>query len=129
LAVVREFMNHPLLALDSEASVAKACRLMGEKHVGSILVQHKGVADAIFTERDLLSKVLPQKKDFDSVKVGDNASSPLITITEETDVKGAARIMAEMRVRRLVVVRGGKPTGIFTAADLARATGKAPLEL
>jgi len=102
---------------------------MGEKHVGSILVLHKGVANAIFTERDLLSKVLPEKKDFARVTVGAYASSPLITVAGGMDVKEAARIMAEMKVRRLVVVRDGKPAGIFTAADLARAAGKLPLEL
>ena len=129
MVVVRDFMSQPPLAVDSERSVAEACRLMGEKHVGSILVLHKGVANAIFTERDLLSKVLPEKKDFAKVTVGAYASSPLITVAGGTDVREAARIMAEMKVRRLVVVRDGKPAGIFTAADLARAAGKLPLEL
>ena len=102
---------------------------MGEKHVGSILVSSKGVANAIFTERDLLSKVLPEKKDLAKVAVGAYASSPLVTVAGGADVKEAARIMTQMKVRRLVVVRDGKPIGIFTAADLARAVGKSPLEL
>jgi CBS domain-containing protein len=102
---------------------------MGEKHVGSILVSHSGVTDAIFTERDLLSRVLPEKKDLAGITVGTYASSPLITVAGVTDVKEAARIMTEMKVRRLVVVRDGQPAGIFTAADLAKATGKSPLEI
>ena len=122
-------MSQPVLSVDSEASVAEACRLMGDKHVGSILVSRKGVANAIFTERDLLSKVLPEKKDLAKVTVGAYASSPLITVSGRTDVKEAARIMTEMKVRRLVVVQDGQPTGIFTAADLAKATGKSPLEI
>ena len=109
--------------------MADACKLMGEKHIGSILVSHKGVVNAIFTERDLMSKALPEKKDLAWLAVGAYASSPLITVLATTDVKEAARIMAEMKVRRLVVVRDGKPIGIFTAADLARAVGKSPLEL
>jgi signal-transduction protein with cAMP-binding, CBS, and nucleotidyltransferase domain len=129
LVVVRDFMSQPVLSVDSETSVAEACRLMGDKHVGSILVSRKGVANAIFTERDLLSKVLPEKKDLAKVTVGTYASSPLITVAGRTDVKEAARIMTEMKVRRLVVVQDGQPTGIFTAADLAKATGKSPLEI
>ena len=129
MVVVRDFMSQPVLTVDSEASVAEACRLMGDKHVGSILVSRKGVANAIFTERDLLSKVLPEKKDLAKVTVGVYASSPLITVAGRTDVKEAARIMTEMKVRRLVVVKDGQPTGIFTAADLAKATGKSPLEI
>jgi signal-transduction protein with cAMP-binding, CBS, and nucleotidyltransferase domain len=129
LVVVRDFMSRPPLTVDSEISVAEACRLMGEKHVGSILVSHKGVANAIFTERDLLSKVLPEKKDLAELKLGAYASSPLITVAGGTDVKEAARVMTEMKVRRLVVVRDGQPAGIFTAADLAKAVGRSPLEI
>ena len=129
MVVVRNFMSQPVLTVDSETSVAEACKLMGDKHVGSILVSRKGVTNAIFTERDLLSKVLPEKKDLAKVTVGTYASSPLITVAGRTDVKEAARIMTEMKVRRLVVVQDGQPTGIFTAADLAKATGKSPLEI
>lgn len=109
--------------------MAEACKLMGEKHIGSILLSHKGVIDAIFTERDLMSRVLSEKKDPSLVSVARYASSPLITVAPAADVKEAARIMAEMKVRRLVVVQDGKPIGVFTAADLARAVGKFPLDL
>lgn len=90
---------------------------------------HKGVTYAIFTERDLMSKVLPMKKDLGLLAVGSYASSPLVTVAPTTDVKEAARIMAEMKVRRLVVVEDGKPIGVFTSADLAKAVGRLPLDL
>jgi CBS domain-containing protein len=115
--------------MDWKTTVTDACKLMGEKHIGCILVSREGVVHGIFTERDLLSKVLAEKKDLNSVMVGDYASSPLITVPPTADVKEAARIMAEMRVRRLVVVQNGKPIGLFTAADLAKAVGKFPLDL
>jgi len=129
LVVVRDFMSQPPLTVDSETSVADACKLMGEKHVGSILVSSKGVVDAIFTERDLLSRVVPEKRDLAAITVRAYASSPLITVAATTDVKEAARIMVQMKVRRLVVVSDGKPIGVFTAADLAKAAGKLPLDL
>jgi CBS domain-containing protein len=129
LVTVEEFMSTPLVTLDSEISVADACKLMGEKRIGSVLLSRNGVIHAIFTERDLLSRALTEKKDLNSVTVGSFASSPLITVEPTTDVKEAARIMAEMKVRRLVVVKDGKPIGLFTAADLARAVGRYPLDL
>jgi len=129
LVIVREFMTVPPVILDSATSVAAACRLMGEKHIGSVLVSRNEVTYAIFTERDLMSKVLPMKKDLDLLAVGSYASSPLVTVTPSTDVKEAARIMAEMKVRRLAVVEDGKPIGVFTSADLAKAVGRLPLDL
>lgn len=126
---VKEFTSAPPIIMDSKASVADACKVMGEKHIGSVLLSTKGIVDAIFTERDLISRVLPENKDLSSVVVGGFSSSPLITVYPTADVKEAARIMAEMKVRRLVVVEDGKPIGMFTAADLARAVGRFPLEL
>lgn len=126
---VREFMSAPPLTLDSETSVVNACKFMGEKHIGSILISRKGVTQAIFTERDLMSKVLLHEEDLTSVTVGAYGSSPLVTVSPETDVKEAARIMTELKVKRLVVAQNGKPIGLFTSADLARAVGKFPLAL
>jgi CBS domain-containing protein len=102
---------------------------MGERHIGSVLVSRNGVTHGIFTERDLMSKVLLEKKDLTSMSVGRYASSPLVTVSPSTDVKEAARIMTELKVRRLVVVDDGQPIGVFTSADLARAVGKFPLDL
>jgi len=122
-------MSAPPLTLESEVSVADVCRVMGTKHMGSVLLSRKGVVQAIFTERDLISRVLREVKDLSSVPAGNYASSPLVTVNQTTDVKEAARIMTELRIRRLVVVQDGKPIGMFTAADLAKAVGKSPLEL
>ncbi len=129
MVTVREFMSAPLIILDYERSVAEVCELMGKKHIGCILVSRNGIIDGIFTERDLTSKVLRERNDLSKVTVGSYASSPLITVTPTMDVKEAARVMTEMRVRRLVVVEDSKPVGLFTASDLARAVGKFPLEI
>jgi len=110
-------------------SVADACKLMGEKHIGSVLISRQGMTYAIFTERNLMSKVLPDGKDLKGITIGTYASSPLVTVAPTADVKEAARIMAEMKVRRLVVIQDGKPIGVFTSADLAKAVGKFPLDI
>jgi CBS domain-containing protein len=129
LVSVREFMSRPPVALDSTTSVADACKLMGRRHIGSVLVSHNGVTHGIFTERDLMSKVLLETRDLTSLNIERYASFPLVTVSQSTDVKEAARVMTELKVRRLVVVEDGKPIGIFTSADLARAVGKFPLDL
>jgi signal-transduction protein with cAMP-binding, CBS, and nucleotidyltransferase domain len=111
LVNVREFMSTPPIVFDSATSVADICGLMGKKYVGSVLVSRKGVTCAIFTERDLMSKVLPVTKDLSLLAVGSYTSSPLVTVAPTTDVKEAARIMAEMKVRRLVVAEDGMMIG------------------
>ena len=61
--------------------------------------------------------------------VGKYTSTPLITVSPDYDLKEATRIMADMRIKRLVVVEDGKIVGILTASDIVRAIAKAPLEV
>lgn len=53
---------------------------------------------------------------------------PLTTIGPNLNVKEAARIMAQLRIRRLPVLEKGKLLGILTAADIASAVAAHPLE-
>ena len=129
MVTVREFMSGLPVTLDTGTSVADACRIMGEKHIGSVLISRGGLTYGIFTERDLVSKALLEGKDLKAITVGAYGSSPLVTVAPTTDVKEAARIMAELKVRRLVVIQDGKPIGVFTSADLAKAVGKFPLDI
>ena len=52
---VRDVMVSPVITVDGGVSVEEACRIMGEKHIGSVIVTEKGKPAGIFTERDLLN--------------------------------------------------------------------------
>ncbi|HID43400.1 MAG TPA: CBS domain-containing protein, partial [Archaeoglobaceae archaeon] len=61
-------------------------------------------------------------------EVGKYTSTPLITVSPDYSVKESARIMTDMKIKRLVVIEGEEVKGIFTAADLANVVAKSPLE-
>lgn len=114
-------MREDVVTLDEDTSVLEAAKLMGEKHLGSVVVTKDGKPTGIFTERDFLSKVIPEGCELEDVNVGSYASKPLITISPDFHLREAARIMADMKVKRLVVMDNEKLIGIFTASDLAMA--------
>jgi CBS domain-containing protein len=121
-----EAMVKDVVTVDHTMKVLDVCKLMGEKRIGSVLVEKEGKVFGIFTERDLVSKVIPRNGLED--EVGKFASTPLITVSPDYSVKEAARIMADMKIRRLVIVNGEKVVGIFTAADLAKVIAESPLD-
>jgi CBS domain-containing protein len=121
-------MIKEVITIDEGESVAKACEIMGEKHIGSLIVSSHGKPIGIFTERDLLSKIILKRLKLDEIKVKDYMSTPLTVISPEFDLKEAARIMSQLKIRRLPVIEGGKLVGILTSADIIRALAKAPLE-
>ena len=56
-------------------------------------------------------------------------SSPLTVISPDFDIKEAARAMAQLKIRRLPVVKEGKLVGILTSSDITRAMGDATLNI
>jgi len=117
---IGEAMVKDVVSVDYKTPVSEVCKLMGEKKIGCVLVTKEGKPYGIFTERDLLSKVLMEGS-LDE-EVGKYCSTPLIVVTPDYDIVESARIMAEMKIKRLVVVdeESEEVKGIFTASDLAK---------
>jgi len=117
---VDEIMTKHVVTVKSDTTIGSVARIMGEKRIGSVLVEIDGAPRAIFTERDLLSGVLARNASMKS-PVSDFASTPLITIASGASVREAARLMAEKHVRRLPVMKNDRIIGIVTARDLVEA--------
>jgi CBS domain-containing protein len=120
---VQEVMVSPVVTVAPETSLKEACRLMGEHHIGSVVVVKGEEPVGIFTERDLLSKIVAKGLSLEG-RVEEFMSKPLTVIPPDFDLKDAARIMFEMKIRRLPVVEEGRLVGIITSADIARVVGE-----
>ncbi len=116
---IGDFMERDVVMVDESVKVVDVAKLMGEKRIGSVIVTKNGKPYGIFTERDFFSKAIID--DGLENRVGMYASSPLITVSPDYTVEEASKIMADMKVRRLVVVEREEVIGIFTASDLVRA--------
>jgi CBS domain-containing protein len=114
---VSHIMSQDVITINPEASMAETARMMGEKHIGSLIVKKYDTPVGIVTERDLLSKVLALGKDPIKEKVEASMSYPLITIGPSAKIKEAAQMMIKKK-GRLAVFDGGKLVGVITASDL-----------
>ncbi|MEM2727398.1 MAG: CBS domain-containing protein [Archaeoglobaceae archaeon] len=119
---IGEAMTKNVVMVDYSTKVREVCKIMGEKKIGSVVVSKEGKPFGIFTERDLLSRVLIAGNLDD--EVGKYSSSPLIVVSPEYDIREAAKIMADMKIRRLLVMEDGEIRGIFTSSDLVRILGR-----
>src|SRR3989304_7077231 len=116
---VKEIMSREVVTIIPEESMAEAAGIMGEKHIGSLIVTKYDTPVGIVTERDLLSKVLALGKDLREEKVEAVMSYPLITIGPTGKIKEAAQMMIQKK-GRLAVFDCGKLVGVITASDLIR---------
>jgi len=123
MPTVKDFMTANVITIDVSETVLYAAKLMYQQDVGDLVVMDGVVAKGIVTERDLVRRVIAQKKSLDT-KVSEIMSSPLITIDEEDSLRDAARKMVKYRIRRLPVTRKDVLVGIIAASDFARHVGK-----
>lgn len=122
---VKDVMSQDVATIAPEASMAEAAGVMGEKHIGSLIVVKYETAVGIVTERDLLSKVLALGKDLREEKVEAVMSYPLVTIGAMAKIKEAAMVMIRKK-GRLAVFDEGRLVGVITASDLIRCLPEVP---
>jgi CBS domain-containing protein len=90
---VMDAMEKKVLTASPTTTVAKAAKMMASRGVGSIIIVKGKKPVGILTERDLLMKVLSLDLVPSKVHVGKIMSTPVITISPNTDITEAARVM------------------------------------
>ena len=103
-----------------EATVRKAVHLMNEKKIGALLVMHEDKPAGMFTERDVLVRVVDTGKDPATTRVHEVMSSQLVTIKPSLSVEQTMKIMTEKRCRHLPVMEGDKLLGLISIGDVTR---------
>ena len=118
---VSDIMTVKVATEELNATAKDCAKMMARRGVSSAVIVHGGQAIGIVTERDLVSKVLADAMDPTKVLVRDIMSTPLITIGPSATLIQAAELMAQYRVRRLVVIGPtGGLAGVVTTGDIAR---------
>jgi CBS domain-containing protein len=100
-------------------SLAEAAEVMKGEDVGSVPVVEEGRLAGIVTDRDIVTRAVAERRDPQTVKVGEVASQELVTVEPEQDLDEALALMARHQVRRLPVVEAGQLVGMLAQADLA----------
>lgn len=105
--------------LPPEATVREAARLMAERRVGAVLVTEAGRLAGIFTERDLLNRVVAVGLDPDATALAAVMTRDPATIEDGTAIIEALRAMQSGGFRHLPVLRRGRVVGILSLRDFA----------
>jgi len=111
-------------------TIADAARLMQSEDCGAIPVvadhQSKHLA-GILTDRDIVLRIIAAGEEPALSQVHQAMSTDLVKIGPEAGVEECAQLMAENRIRRMLVVDStGRLVGIVAQADLARASAQQP---
>ncbi len=126
--LVKERMSKRTIVAAPEVSVPEALKLMQREHIRRLPVIDKGgKLVGIVSDKDLLHaspspatslSVWEVTYLLGKITVRDVMTRKVITVSEDTPVEDAARIMADNKIGGLPVIRGGTMVGIITETDL-----------
>jgi CBS domain-containing protein len=102
------------------ATVLEATHAMNDQKIGALVVKDGGGrVMGIFTERDVLRRVIADEKSPNNVRVGEVMTRDVVCCPPETDIDDASRIMRDRKVRHLPVCDGdGALLGLVSIGDL-----------
>ncbi len=106
------------VVVDPTTSVRDAAQLMSQRHIGGVPVVDGDRVAGIFTERDVLSRIVAKGLDPGRTRVGDVMSTELIVADVEETGDVCLRRMRQAHVRHLLVLRDGQLAGIVSLRDL-----------
>jgi CBS domain-containing protein len=115
----RDFMGKGVVTIPQESRVDAAIRSMDERNIGSVVVVDTLGPCGMFTERDLLSRVLAKGKDPASTSIMEVASPKFPSITSSLTLEETASAMVEKK-SRLMVFDGAQLVGMVTPTDLVK---------
>jgi len=125
--LVGDRMSHPVITIPPDMPVVDALNLMRVEHVRRTPVVDNGKLVGIVSDKDLLNAspsaatTLSQWEInylLSKLEVKDVMTRDVITVTTDTPIEEAARIMADNKIGGLPVLRDGKLVGIITETDL-----------
>lgn len=118
---VEDWVDRTLVSADEGATVQEAVERMAAHAASFLLVTRQGALVGLFTEQDLLRRVVGKGLAPGSVNVGEVCTRNLISIAADSNCLRAIATMQAHRCRRLVVYHGQQLLGVVNLIDLAHA--------
>jgi len=106
-----------LISASPMMTVAQACRKMKEANVGSVIIEVDGTTLGIFTERDLLARVVAADRNPGTTRLCEVMTAPVLVCEPQDDMDECAEKFASEHIRHLVVQDKGEAVGMISLRD------------
>jgi CBS domain-containing protein len=117
--LVRHAMTAAPQTVSAHLNASDAAGMMKTEDVGALPVVEEGRLVGLVTDRDLVLRVLAERRDPLQVEVGQIMTRSLVTVTPDMRLSQARELMDEHKVRRLPVMKAEELVGIVSLGDLA----------
>ncbi|MEK7704402.1 MAG: CBS domain-containing protein [Myxococcota bacterium] len=124
LSILLRHKGNDVYSVPPDATVAEAVTAMNRHHVGAVMVTDRDRPVGIFTERDVLRRVVGEGRDPARTRVTEVMTRELVAVRPSVTVAAAMAIITDKRCRHLPVVQDGELLGLVSSGDLTRWIGR-----
>lgn len=114
---VGSLMERKLLTVPPETTVRDAASLMARRGVGAVMVVRDGGLAGIFTERDVVFRVIACGLDVTATRLAEVMTTPVKTVDPGKTYGYALLLMHENGFRHMPVLDGGQLVGMVSARN------------
>ena len=97
-------LSRSVITVPRTATVMDAVEVMGAARIGSVLIEADGRVAGIFSERDVMLRVVLEGRDPRTTRVEEVMTTPVHVISMKTTAEAALKIMVQEHIRHLPVV-------------------------
>ena len=116
---ISEIINQrPLFSVNRDQTVAEVVRFMAEKNIGAVPVLNNNRLVGVFSERDVIRRVIARGLDAASVSVADVMTTTIVVAESDESYESCLKKMKQAHCRHLPVVKGDQLLGIVSLRDL-----------
>jgi len=109
--------NRPLVIGSPQMTVFEAAKAMKDKGTGSVVVEKDGVLAGIFTERDLMNRVVAAGLDVNTTVLDQVMTHKVMGLESDKPLSHALHLMHQHGFRHVPVLQAGRPVGMVSARD------------
>lgn len=117
---IDKLVHTPIESLEQNIDIQKAAEFMSRRDIGSVVVTEAGNVVGLFTEKDLIRRVVGAGRSPREVTLGEVCSRNLIAINDDASCETAIKTMRTNHCRRLLLYRGETFLGIVTLQSVAQ---------
>jgi CBS domain-containing protein len=99
-------------------TVLETVRTMVEHNIGAVPVLHNGKLVGIFSERDLMKRVVAQGRDPGSTRLAEVMSADPVTVSRNEELENCMTLMRQHSFRHLPVCHEGQLVGMVSLRDI-----------
>lgn len=120
MKLVKDLMVSNVVTVSPFATLRDALKLMKQHQLKSLVVEKTGENDAygLITYTNVIKTVIAESGDIDLINVYDVCVKPALSVGESLAVKHVAGLMAQHRVKRVLVTQDNTLIGLVTMDDI-----------